>query len=149
MGFPILVKPGVHYRARTRTGNFAEMNYAISAYNPCQTREKCSIHSFPGQYHDCLWIVCGQSWDCPGIQSGMVRNVTDSACEKSKSFFAIRTIQGGWLGRPSQSWVTRHYKCGDSDNGELKLSDIANCIPWNNPPPPKKKGQFICIYKFN
>ena len=38
-----------------------------------------------------------------------------SAFEKSKSLVAIRTTQGGWLGRPSQSWVTRHYKCGDSD----------------------------------
>ena len=66
-------------RARTRTGNVAEMNYAISAHNPRQTREKCSIHRFPGQYHECLRIVCGQSWECPRIQSGMVRNATECA----------------------------------------------------------------------
>ena len=66
-------------RARTRTGNVAEMNYAISAHNPRQTRENCSIHRLPGQYYDCLRIFCGQSWECPRIQSGMVRNATEWA----------------------------------------------------------------------
>ena len=66
-------------RALTRTGNVAEMNYDISEPNPRQTQEKCSIHRSPGQYHDCLRIVCGQSWECPRIQSGMVRNATECA----------------------------------------------------------------------
>ena len=48
-------------RARTRRGNVAEMNYAISAHYPRQTREKCSINRFPRQYHDCLRTVLGMS----------------------------------------------------------------------------------------
>ena len=66
-------------RARTRTESVAEVNYAISAYNLHQTREKCSINRFPWQYHECLRIVGRQSRECHRIQSGMVRNATEWA----------------------------------------------------------------------
>ena len=75
------------------------------------------------------------------------QSVIRSAFEKSKSLVAIRTTQGVWVAHPNPGWpVITNVEI----QAKLKLSDIANCIPWNNPPPPlKKKGQFICIYKFN
>ena len=57
---------------------------------------------------------------------------------------------GGWVAHPNPGWpVITNVEI----QTKLKLSDIANCIPWNNPPPPpppppppKKKRDNLFVF---
>ena len=49
---------------------------------------------------------------------------------------------GGWVAHPNPgSPVITNVEI----QTKLKLSDIANCIPWNNTPPQKKKKFYLYL----
>ena len=52
---------------------------------------------------------------------------------------------GGWVAHPNPGWpVITNVEI----QTKLKLSDIANCIPWNNPPPPPQKKKRDNLFVF-